>query len=309
MVFTALNENGNHLSAYEDNIPESFEITYTTQTDWASGEIFSFFIGGVGSGLYVLSSYTKLLPGLVLGYFLVAAGKNLGHLFCASHRMKTFRAFSRPGSSWISRGSYALLAFTVLGGVDLLLRLEWLPETSRAGYGGLFPAGALITAFLIMLYPGFVLMKARVIPLWHSWLVPLILMVYSLALGSAVVCILSSLVQTELRPAFPILCLFFSAGVTLCLILVHLIVLKFGNQTRRYTLGQLTRDRFKNFFLGGTLLAGLFLPIGISGYLLTFQIPGAMGAVFAGVLTLIGGWLYEKALFKAAVYIPPEELE
>ena len=68
------------LPVYEENIPETFEMHYASQTDWETKELVAFFIGGVGTGAYIISQFLNFNPGLILGFLFVVVGKNLGHL-------------------------------------------------------------------------------------------------------------------------------------------------------------------------------------------------------------------------------------
>ena len=127
---------GEDLPVYENNIPESFEVKYVSQKDWGLGELLAFYLGGVGAGLYVLSQFMNFIPGLVIGFILVVFGKNIAHLVSASRPTIAFRALTRPGTSWISRGAYFILFFVIFGALDIASRAGWIAGGGIGGKGG-----------------------------------------------------------------------------------------------------------------------------------------------------------------------------
>ena len=56
------------LPPYERNIPESFEVRFTAQSDWRLWETVAFYLGGVGAGLYVVSQFLNTRAGLLAGF-------------------------------------------------------------------------------------------------------------------------------------------------------------------------------------------------------------------------------------------------
>ncbi|MDR2862127.1 MAG: hypothetical protein LBV07_06230, partial [Syntrophobacterales bacterium] len=58
------------LPAYNRNIPESCAVGYKRQNDWKFIEVLSFYLGGVGTGLYIISQLFNYTVGLIVGYLL-----------------------------------------------------------------------------------------------------------------------------------------------------------------------------------------------------------------------------------------------
>lgn len=303
MASHTFDTNGDELSTCEDNIPEPFEITYATQKDWRIGEVISFYIGGVGTGLYILSQFMEFMTGLVIGYILVAFGKNLAHLFCASKPLNAFRAFSRPSTSWISRGAYCLTFFMVLGAVDITSRAALIPGANTL-FGKIYSISAFMAACVIMIYPGLLLTKSRGIPLWNSPVIPITFVSYSLVLGLSVMAILSPITKpdTGLSQLLPLL--FVTLAATILFILSHLVVMKSSTQTARESVKRLIKGEQKRIFVGGVLFMGLGIPLTITGYLHFMGITGEPAVFIAGAMALCGGYLFEASLFKAALFIP-----
>jgi formate-dependent nitrite reductase membrane component NrfD len=293
---------GEELPVYENNIPESFEMKYVSQKDWGLGELLAFYVGGVGAGLYVLSQFMNFVPGLIVGFVLVVFGKNIAHLISASRPANAFRALTRPGTSWISRGAYFILFFAIFGILDIASRAGWI---AGGGMGGkLLSALAFISALLVMIYLGFLLSASRVIPLWNSPLLPAIFLSYSLTLGGALEAILYPITGTDYSIVFLTKLLLLTISATLFLVLVHLMVMSSSSKAAKRSAHLLLKGALKSTFVGGVLVAGLIVPFAITGISHLAQSSTGAWTVLAGILVLGGGFLYEKALLKAAVYLP-----
>jgi len=293
---------GDKLPVYEDNIPESFEVKYVSQRDWRLGELMAFYLGGVGTGLYVLSQFMDFVPGLVIGFILVVFGKNIAHLISASRPTSALRALARPGTSWISRGAYFILFFAAFGALDIASRAGWIAGGGIAGK--LLSALAFISALLVMIYLGFLMSGSRIIPLWNSPLLPAIFLSYSLALGGALAAILYPITGTEYSVVSLTKLLLLTVSSTLFLVLAHLIAMGSSNKAARRSADLLLRGGLKKMFVGGVLIVGLVIPLLITGISQVAQSPTVAGSFIAGVLTLFGGFLFKSALLNAAVYRP-----
>ena len=289
------------LSVYTGNVPDSFEITFIKQNDWASGELIAFYLGGVGAGLYVISQFIGFSAGLLLGFFLAAICKNVAHMKSASHPKRAFRALLRPQVSWISRGALFVLLFTVFGALDITHKLGWIYWSSFQA--SIFATLAFSSAVLVMVYLGFLMAGARAIPLWHSPLTPAIFLSYSLTLGAGAVAVLYPLMGNgPMEPLARLLLL--TASITLFLLIMQLIVLNYSGRAAMHTVRLLTRETLKGIFMGGVLMGGLILPILVAGYMALWGKAPGIGIFAVGIFLLAGGFLYEKVLLQAGVFSP-----
>jgi formate-dependent nitrite reductase membrane component NrfD len=299
--------NAERLPVDEHNIPESFEVRFIPQSDWKLKELLAFYLGGVGTGLYVISQFMNFTAGLVIGFILVVFGKNLAHLVSASRPTNAFRAFARPGTSWISRGVYFIIAFTIFGALDIASRAGWIEWGGTLG--NLLSVLAFVSALLVMIYLGFLMAGARIIPLWHSPLIPAIFLSYSLAFGGALAAILYPISGIEYSIASITKLLLLTIASTLFLILVHLMVMKYSNKAAKRSAELLIRGNLRKIFVGGVLIVGLVIPLIITGLSQVAHSPTGAGTVIAGVLMLIGGFLFESSFLKAAIYTPLIDVE
>jgi formate-dependent nitrite reductase membrane component NrfD len=299
---------GERLSAYKRNVAETFEIGFAAQKDWKIWEVLAFYLGGVGAGLYVVSQFLHLTSGLVVGYVLVVWGKNIAHLLASSRPERSIRAFANLRTSWISRGAFFILLFAVFGRGDIAVRLGW-----NGGVGeSIEKAVALLTglcAAMVMLYIGFVMAQSRIIPLWHSPLLPVTLLSYSLALGAALAGIIAALRGDNGNAGTLDLMLFITTVVTMFLILMPGLVLRSSSKTARVSVELLTKGRLRVMFVGGVLIFGLGVPILLTAYSCFGEGTHEFFTFSARLLTLGGGFLFESALLKAAIFSPSLPVE
>src|SRR3989304_2512899 len=92
-----------------------FTIDYQAQREWSWLLTASFFLEGVGAGLFILSYLLGVGAGALLG--VVAVGLGALFLLLDLGRVERFwRAVSRPGAAWVSRGGIIITLFLILGG-------------------------------------------------------------------------------------------------------------------------------------------------------------------------------------------------
>lgn len=299
---------GAQLPAYQRNVAETFEIGFAAQKDWKIWEVLAFYLGGVGAGLYVVAQFVGMTSGLVVGYVLVVFGKNLAHLLASSRPERSIRAFANLRTSWISRGAFFILLFALFGSIDIAARLGWIGGGGESmGKAVAFLAG--VCAAMVMVYIGFVMAQSRIIPLWHSPLLPVTLLSYSLALGTALAGIIVVLRGDTGTAGTLNLMLFITTALTMFLIIMQVLVLRSSSKTAQISVELLTTGRLRGMFLGGVLIIGLGVPIVITAY--SYFAEGTHGylSFSAGLPTLVGGFLFESALLKAAIFSPSLPVE
>jgi formate-dependent nitrite reductase membrane component NrfD len=286
------------LPAYNRNIPDSCALRYKLQNDWKFVEVLSFYLGGVGTGLYILSQLFGCIPGLIAGYLLVVVCKNGAHLLASSKPFRSMGVLSKPGSSWISRGAYGIFTFAVLGLLDIAMRSGNV--SADAGLATVVSVLAGLAAFFIMAYVGFVFAEARNIGFWNSPAVPAIIVCYSFCMGYALFGIIDPAKAAALLSQFLV-----ALVATAVLIFFFLIVVNRTRASAKQSVKMLTQGEFSMAFWGGVVVVGLLVPMG----LVTYSLCGEAGAkdallLIAGVLTLLGGLLFETCFIRAGIYNP-----
>jgi len=149
------------------------------QRAWGLLVINYLFLGGAGAGLYLASLWVGSAWGELSG--LVVVGVGTLFLFRDLGRPERFwRAFMRPRTSWISRGT---IVITLLGGLGGLHALSALTGLGAGPAQSALAVAAGCMAVVVMVYTGFVLSPSPAIPFWNSAFFPMIFLAYSLLAG------------------------------------------------------------------------------------------------------------------------------
>jgi molybdopterin-containing oxidoreductase family iron-sulfur binding subunit len=144
-------------------------------------EALSFLGEAAGGALFILAVAAGLLPPAVLAIVLVgmAVAVLLAHL---GKPMRAWRAVSKPGKSWVSRGTLAISGFVATAVLSLA------PTALR----GPMTAAALVLAPVIMLYGGLLLRSYRAIRFWRGPFLPLAFAAQGVATAGALMLALVS---------------------------------------------------------------------------------------------------------------------
>ena len=150
------------------------------------------FLAGVGGGASVIGAAFHLIypeeemvirGGVILGAPLVLLGCLL-LFFDLGRPQVAFRAFVRPGKAWISRGTFVLTAFMLVGAIQFG---AWIWP-----FQGLkdFPSLHLILnvmsgllGVLTVIYTGLLFDTTRSIPFWSTPILPLLFLVSGVSTG------------------------------------------------------------------------------------------------------------------------------
>ncbi len=294
------------LPTYTRLIPESQEIgsQYKVQKDWKLVEVLSFYLGGVGTGLYLLSQVYDYVIGLIVGYLLVVVFKNGAHLLASSKPFRAMGVLRKPGTSWISRGAYSIFIFAVLGLVDIAFRTG-MATTENAMLVGVVSILTAIAAFFIMAYVGFVFAEARNIGFWNSPIIPVLIISYSFCMGYALFLVLAPFTANQFDYTALARQFLLTLAATTLLIFILLTVVKRMTKSAQQAASMLISGKFSMMFGFGVIIAGLLVPICIVGYYLANAASASASLLsIAGILTIIGGLLFEVCLISAGVYRP-----
>ena len=282
---------------------DEFLIDVKPQREWGWLVISYLFLGGAGAGLFLVSLYVghPWAEGLGLVLLLVAT---LFLLLDLGRPERFWRAFFRPKTSWISRGSYFIAVLTVLGGLDVLLQL--MPAVPDA-LATVVKTGAALAAVAVMVYTGFVLSPSPAIPFWNSTFFPVIFFAYSLLAGIDFLILASPLLPP---PAIELPYLekvqFGLALLCLLLVMSHLSVMSGSAVAARKSIELLTKGKWAVLFLGGVVGVGLVLPLLVAWPVLWRSSVPAMFAITAtlALLRLFGDYLFRFLVIRAGLYDP-----
>jgi polysulfide reductase chain C len=305
--------------------------TLRPQEEWREIPAIYLYLAGMGAGSYVIGAVinwainpSRLFS--ILGAHLDAAKAVLlwgpilvaiGALFLVLDlgiKKRFLYACLNPRTSWVARGFVILSIFIVLGLVLLaksVLPFKWL----RADATSWYIAEVITIAFALAtaLYTGILLKATRSIPLWNTYLLPLLFLVSALSTGSMAI-ILSTLGTGLLSldsAALKIL-----MGGEQVLVVIEGIVL-FIYLSRRYKASEQGKDSVrlllfgekKLIFWGGIIFLGFIFPVVLES--ISSLSHGNPALIFAaGVILLCGGFFLRLGVLSAGIreQIPMQRL-
>lgn len=158
-------------------VGNEYVLGFRRQVEWSGLIASAFFFGKVGAGLFMMSVATQSRLGMLIGLLIVLVGKGGAHMLFLGQPWRFWRGLSRPDSSWVSRGLWAMTFMTVCGGIALIL---------PAGSSLFMPMAviAAVFAFVVAIYDGFLLTSSNAIPIWNTALMPVMCMFYAFLGGT-----------------------------------------------------------------------------------------------------------------------------
>ena len=168
--------------------PYEFMASYTPQREWIEkrGALlwFAFFFIELGAGMFIVSSISGSVAGMLVGWLICALLGGGFHLLFLGKPLRFWRMVFSSGwqTSWISRGLIFVILFLALGLAQLGLTQMGL--TSRLNpvspiliFTKIF---AFVFAFLTVVYGGFAMNYVNGIPLWNTALLPILYVISGL---------------------------------------------------------------------------------------------------------------------------------
>lgn len=270
------------------------------QEEWARGSglllIAAIYIGGIGGGAYLVSAGFDYLPGIIIGFLLLAVGKSAFHLAFLGKPERFWRIILNPRTSWISRGIWALGIFTILGLAVLGSAALPIPGTM---YEPLRIASMLVAAFLII-YDGFVLASCRGVPFGNNSILVALFPAAALAAGSAIT-YLAFVYAGDTPPG-----VIEKLELTLIVIVVFFIVsylwtASYVDVGAVRSVTALVRKEVKLAFLAGTLGFGVGVPVLIIVLSISIHSFSAL-LPFSAFSALLGDFFLKYSLLRAGIY-------
>ena len=167
-------------------VTHEWMVKYTPQTEWIErrgilvwiAEVFT----SLGAGLFLVSLYFNSLPGMLIGFLIIALLKIPFHVAYFGKPLRFWRTvppFSNAWrTSWFTRGITFTILFTSFAFIQLVIQFA-LSNGLLLGTGWevtlvTFKVLAGITAFLVGIYSGFIMSYCRSVPFWNSALLPFV---------------------------------------------------------------------------------------------------------------------------------------
>jgi len=279
------------------------------------------FLAGAGAGGSLFGVVAHLLdPGfvsfaqtsLLVGVPLVIVGI-LFLLWDLGQPTRFAKALLKPGTSWISRGSW-ILTFFIASGVILYGLWVWPFTTLQAMPQAVILLEVLVAVFALgtIAYTGLLLGASKPIPFWSMPTLPLLFSVSAIATGTKATSLLVVVGALSGGTGLPNLTetlahyIAWFLALEIAVVVLHL----WGTHqtvTAKYSTMLVLRGNLATQFWVGYVIMGLVIPL-----LAETVVPGAgtevLWVVTASVLGLIGGFILRLTIVSAGIKTPMRAL-
>ena len=293
---------------------DRFALHYVPQTHWRIWHAIWFWAMGIGSGIFCLRQFLGFSGGGlfwgmnaidVIGLVLVA----IGGIILILDLGKPFRFLNsllKPKNAWISRGAISDFIFLGIGVLYVLpgltSSLPWSDAvfSEADAFGRILIVLAIFFAFIIMIYPGFVLYYSKNIPFWNSILTPILFLEYALTSSFGLLGLMGALNGDKLPDIFYIL---FTTTLVLTLLTTVLYILErksVGNPCIEESISCLLKGKASGWFWLSQIL-GIVVPI----LLLATRSDDFTVLLWSGICTIIGSFIFRYSQLIAGYRVSP----
>jgi formate-dependent nitrite reductase membrane component NrfD len=281
-------------------VSDIFNMELRAQQEWSWLLAIWLFLGGTGSGLFLL----YMIFGLPVFFGALA----LGCILCGGvvlllelgTPLRAWRTIFRAGTSWLSRGVIFVVLFIGTCALSIGPKLgifAWPAGLDGGTVEQVLGWIAALCAVMITLYPAFFFLStSQAIPFWNTPFLPLLFVGYGVLGGEGAVLLVSSYlgsVPAQMGPLGIILIV-----LNALLLAGYLLAVDRSSDAVKESIRMLNRAPLSFVFWVGAVVIGLVLPL-----LAILFVPAAVPA--AGACILVGGLLLRYSLLKAGVYVPP----
>jgi formate-dependent nitrite reductase membrane component NrfD len=279
-------------------VSNGFNMDLRAQQEWSWLLAIWLFLGGSGSGLFLLYLSFGLPPlyGAVALALILVGGIDL--LIELGSPLRAWRTVFRAGTSWLSRGACCVSLFIVAAALSVAPRLEFLsPFVPLHNSLALQALGwfAGLCAVVIILYPAFFFRStSRAVPFWNTPLLLLFFVSYAVLGGAGVMLVLTPIVGAPAQIESLAVALIVLNAV---MVAIHLADMQRAGGSAAESVRLLNRAPLSFLFWIGVVLIGMVLPLVELLFLRSTPVA-------AGAFILIGGFLFRYCLLKAGVYVP-----
>jgi len=283
--------------------PYEWGVKYIAQSEWIERRGILMWLAevgsGLGAGLYLISLFFDNLFGMFLGWLLIIILKGGFHLAYLGKPLRFWRIILKPGTSWMSRGFIFMTLFLGLGAFQLLFSYSG----AATGLVVTFKVLAGISAFLLVIYTGFVMNYVNGIPFWNSALLPLLFVLSGVLDGSGLIIAIGLFGGNVDIMTAETLSRMLLIG-TAVVIAVYLWGGAYMGPAGKEAVIRLLRGSVAPVLWIGVVACGIILPviISVSTLAVDHMAPGLLLLGIAG--ETIGAFSLKYCILKAGVYSP-----
>lgn len=262
------------------------ELRYHRDTTWAIPQMWwEMTFGGIGAATYLASAVAGSRPGMAVGYAVACVGKGPLLLLDLGRPERFWRVFSKPNTSWISRGAWGFGIFSAAGAASVVLPTNSALQRAATGAG-------VATAALMCIYDGLFMNESRSVTSWRERILPIMLAASSATAGLSLGRLFT---KRDFGPAVAV------AAVTTQAAGVHYLSrLANSDASARLSHRDLVRGRHRRLTLGGAWLAGSVAPLVLG----SLAKRSRFGQVLAAAGACFGVYAMRKSILASGVHAP-----
>ncbi len=284
----------------QHKIPWHWQVPAYLVTKGIGAGLFMMLSLGLGLDLFGFDGLTAVLTGF---FSLLFIGLTTALLVLDLEKPERFLyILLRPQwKSWLTRGAFLLIGFTVITG------LWWLYELGAYLFDYDLPLLRSLLLWLgfplaigVAIYTAFLFAQAEGRDLWQSPLLPFHLIVQSVMVGSGAILILNLFAVPDAMEQVTTITFITTIIIDLFIILVGEFAIPHASEVAAKAAHDIRHGRYRNYFWWGSIGLGHLLPL---AFILFFGGPPIFGAI-AAVFSIIGLYLFEYAFVMAPQDIP-----
>jgi formate-dependent nitrite reductase membrane component NrfD len=275
---------------------------YQPQREWIEGRglliVVAHFFSGIGAGAWLWSTLYDFELGRWLAFGCVVGLSGVAHLAFLGRWERFWRILRRPHQSWISRGIWAIGVFAVAAVASEVPTIAASPAAAVA------VGVSVLCACVILAYEGFVYAASKAIPFWRTRLLPALYIAYGLRGGAALLLVAAAFGMVGFDVATVETVKLWVIVSTAVLMLLYLVASSRAGGAARESVSELIAGRISASFYGGTIVVGIAIPIAITVFRNTLELPEMLILGTIGATSLIGDFYVKYCIVKAGVYTP-----
>jgi formate-dependent nitrite reductase membrane component NrfD len=275
------------------------------------------FFAGVGSGTFIVTVVetrrmgrgvedasgdlrNRALAGFMIAALCMAVG-SMFLVFDLGDPLNSWRVFLAPFSSITAFGACCVVLFTGLV-ILVALAVVFFPVLPQ-GFLLLARTLGVALAAVTMVYAGILLAIMPAVPVWHTWLIPVLFVVSSLACGLAVFLFLEAFLPGNRMSSFATWQVHVAFSLLEAAVIIAFVLDRIGVTTATHDsiMSLLVGEYAPAFWIGGVAV-GLVAPVII--HILYQRMPTEALVITASLGVLIGAFFLRYCIVGIALHVP-----
>jgi formate-dependent nitrite reductase membrane component NrfD len=184
---------------------------------------------------------------------------------------------------------------------------SWVPWETGSTFSDALLVGAIMSAFLVMVYDGFVLLTCKSITAWNTALMPPLFFTYAVAGGTAMTYLTLIGTGSEIPNQSTLATIDSVLLISMfALVVIYIVNMTTSNATARESLRKLTTTKVAIAFIGVAIVLGLLVPISLTLYheFAATETVASVLLALSSILELSGDLSVRHSILRAGLHTP-----